>query len=82
MLVSLIQIGNSKGIRIPKNIIDELMIEDKVEMKVHNDEIILKAAKKKARDGWEEAFVKMHSVDDDRLLIKDDFNNESFDWDW
>ena len=82
MLVSIIPIGNSKGIRLPKNIMNELMIEDKVEMTVRNNEIIIKPVGKNKREGWEEAFANMHLAKDDSLLITDELNDESFDWDW
>lgn len=54
MLISLVQVGNSKGIRLPKSILDQCHIEDKLEMEVANNEIILKPIKNKARDKWAE----------------------------
>jgi antitoxin MazE len=82
MLVSVVPIGNSRGIRIPKNIINEFNIEDKIELKVHEREIILKPVTKKAREGWDEAFKKMHDNSDDVLLIPDMMENDSFDWEY
>ncbi|MDR3336026.1 MAG: AbrB/MazE/SpoVT family DNA-binding domain-containing protein [Treponema sp.] len=81
MLVSVVPIGNSKGIRIPKSIINEFNIEDKLELQIHNDEIILKPIVKKPRQGWEDAFKKMHKNSDDILLLPDSIEND-FNWEW
>jgi antitoxin MazE len=69
MLVSVIPIGNSKRIRIPKNILTELKIENETEMNIINDEIIIKRIEKNSREGWEEAFKKMYHTEEDQLLI-------------
>jgi antitoxin MazE len=82
MLVSVVPIGNSRGIRIPKNIITEFNIEDKIELKIFENEIILKPVTKKAREGWDEAFKKMHDNFDDALLIPDILENDSFNWEY
>jgi antitoxin MazE len=82
MLVSVIPIGNSKGIRIPKNILTELKIENEAEMNITNNEIIIRRIEKNPREGWEEAFKKMHQAEDDQLLIPSEFENNSFEWNW
>jgi antitoxin MazE len=56
MLVSVVAIGNSKGIRIPKTILEQLRIKDKVDLETDENRIILKPAKKKPRAGWSRAF--------------------------
>jgi antitoxin MazE len=81
MLVSVVPIGNSKGIRIPKSIITEFDIKDKMELKIQNDEIILKPIVKTPRQGWDEAFKVMHQNSDDVLLISDSIEN-AFEWEW
>lgn len=82
MLVSVIPIGNSKGIRIPKNILQQLHIEDSVELEVHEKELIIKPIHKTAREGWSEAFIQMRSNDDDDLVISDNLDIEDYDWVW
>jgi antitoxin MazE len=77
MDVSLIQIGNSKGIRLPKTILEKYNIHDSIELILEKGYIILKP-KTKARDGWDEAFKKMHENGDDRLIINDLFKDEDF----
>lgn len=47
MITTLIPIGNSRGIRIPKPLISESGLEDKVELQVKKGEIRIIAAPKK-----------------------------------
>ncbi len=82
MLVSVVPIGNSKGIRIPKSILRQLNIEEKVELEVHDKEILLKPVTKKPREGWYEEFIKMHQEEDDRMLIDELGEREGFQWEW
>lgn len=82
MQVSVIPIGNSKGIRIPKNILQQLHIEDSVELEVQNQEILIKPIHKNVREGWSAAFQDMAMNNDDELFINDQFDNEDSDWEW
>ena len=82
MLISVVPIGNSKGIRLPKGILEQCQITDKVELEVQDSEIILKPVKKKVREGWADEFKKMHEREDDKLLIEDVLDAESLDWEW
>ena len=82
MLVSLVQVGNSKGIRLPKSVLDQCKIEDKLEMEVKDNEIILKPIRNKPRAGWAEKFRKMKENGDDELLIDDGLDLSDKDWEW
>ena len=82
MLVSVVQIGNSRGIKLPQNILRELSIEDEVEMVVHNDELIIKSVERKPRQGWSEAFAKMSEAEEDKLLLPDNIDSATFEWVW
>ncbi len=77
MELSIIKIGNSRGIRIPKVILEKYNLKDKVELILQDDYLILKPVHK-PRLGWEEAFKEMHENGDDQLLIDDVFEDESF----
>jgi len=55
MRVQLIRIGNSRGIRIPKRILEECKVEKEMELTIENDEIRLRPVHGKPREGWEEA---------------------------
>ena len=78
MQVSVIQVGNSKGIRLSKTLLDKYQITDKVELVLENDYIVLKPVAKPRKD-WEEAFAEMHRNGDDKLLIDSVFENENWD---
>lgn len=80
MLTKLIKVGNSKGIRIPSGILKECEIEDQIEIEVKDNTIILKPVKK-VREGWDEAFKKMHQKLEDKL-IDENIDAEMDDWEW
>ncbi len=77
MDVSLITIGNSKGIRLSKTLIEKYNIQDTIELILEKDFIILKP-KAAARKGWEKSFKKMHENGDDKPLMVDVFKDENF----
>jgi len=75
MQVSIIDIGNSKGIRLTKNLLEKYDIKDKVELILEKGRIILKPISN-PRQGWEKSFQQMHVNGDDNLLIDDIFTDE------
>lgn len=78
-----VRIGNSRGIRIPKVILDQCHINDEVELEAKEDCLIIKSPHT-AREGWDLAFQKMHKNQEDVLIISDTVTNE-FDeenWEW
>ena len=77
MELSVINIGNSKGIRLSKTILEKYNIQDKIELILEKGFIILKP-KAEPRKNWEKAFKKMHENNDDQLLIDDVFEDEDF----
>jgi antitoxin MazE len=77
MELSVINIGNSKGIRLSKTILEKYSISDKVELILEKGYIILKS-KPEPRKNWEKAFKKMHDNGDDQLLMDDVFEDETF----
>ncbi|MDX2003201.1 MAG: AbrB/MazE/SpoVT family DNA-binding domain-containing protein [Chitinophagales bacterium] len=77
MELSIINIGNSKGIRLSKTILEKYSINDKIELILENGYIILKPVPV-PRKGWEDSFKKMHERGDDQLLMEDVFDDEQF----
>ena len=82
MLISVVQIGNSKGIRLPKKILEQCEINDKIDMEVVDKEIILKAIKNNPRDGWREKFKSMAENGDDVLVIDEKIGLDMNNWEW
>ncbi len=81
METKLVQIGNSKGIRIPQKILNQCHMEDRIALTVQDDTIILKPLKSKPREGWDLAAKKMHALADDQLLIPDVLDDDTeLDW--
>jgi antitoxin MazE len=76
MEVSVIKIGNSKGIRFSKTLLEKYNIRDTVDLIMEKGQIIIKPLFK-PRKGWEKAFKEMNENGDDKLLINDIFNDES-----
>lgn len=77
MDISVIPIGNSKGIRLTKTLIEKYNITDTVELILKKGYIIIKP-KQEPRKGWEKSFKKMHANGDDKLLIPDVLDDENF----
>ena len=78
MEVSIIKIGNSKGLRLTKSILDRYNITDKIELILEKGQIILRPISE-PRKGWDKAFQKMQENGDDQLLMNDVFEDENFD---
>jgi antitoxin MazE len=76
MNVSVIPIGNSKGIRLGKALLEKYNIKDAVELILEKGYIIIKPISS-PRKGWDKAFKKMHENGDDRLLMSDIFEDEN-----
>ena len=78
METSIIKIGNSKGLRLSKTIIEQYNIKDKVELILEKGHIILRPVQR-PRKGWDEAFKEMHERGDDKPLLNDVFEDETLD---
>jgi antitoxin MazE len=76
MEVSVVKIGNSRGIRFSKTIIERYNIRDTVEMILNKGHIIIKPLAK-PRKGWDKAFIEMHANGDDKLIMPDIFEEEN-----
>ena len=78
----LIKIGNSRGIRIPKYILELLNIDEEIELIIDEEAKELHIRPKTApRAHWDEAFKKMHENQDDTLVIDDSLDLDIED-DW
>jgi antitoxin MazE len=82
MLVSVVAIGNSKGIRIPKAILEQCDIRDQIDLEVRDGRIVLEPVRDAPRKDWSAAFRRMARDHDDELLIPDELESETDDWEW
>ena len=81
MEVSVIKIGNSKGIRLSKTLLEKYNIRDTVDLIMEKGQIIIKPLAK-PRKGWDKAFKEMNENSDDKLLIADIFDEENMEEEW
>ena len=76
MEVSVVKIGNSKGIRLSKTLLNKYNIKDSVDLILEKGQIVIKPLSS-PRKGWEKAFKAMSENGDDRLLFNDVFEDEN-----
>ncbi len=83
MKARVIKIGNSKGLRIPKPILEQTGIIDEVEIRAEKNQIIIRPVKN-IREGWDTAFRKMRARGDDELIVEDGLANtwDEDEWQW
>lgn len=81
---SIVKIGNSQGIRIPKPILEQAHLEEgEFEFVVTEEGLLLKPVAKKPREGWEEIVAK-YPPDKDPAQDKSwqDADMDSDEWEW
>ena len=79
---NIVKIGNSQGVRIPKILLDQTLLEDEVELEVEEGKIIIRPAGK-VREGWAEQFKQLAKQND--AIELDDIKDHSWDneeWEW
>lgn len=81
MKASLIKIGNSQGIRIPKPILEQCGFDQEVEIEVKNHEMIIKNPRLSRRN-WADSFKKMALNHDDRVIdyLPTEWDDEEWEW--
>lgn len=82
MKAAIVPIGNSRGIRIPRAILEQCRIKKNVELDVKGNTILIRPLKRKPRQHWEEAFKTMHERREDLMAIDDCIDLHTADWEW
>jgi antitoxin MazE len=78
----IIKIGNSRGIRIPKLLIEQVGIGTEVEITVEKDQLVVRSASS-PRQGWDAQFRAMAEHGHDRLLDTAVLTEwDSSEWKW
>lgn len=72
----IVKIGNSRGIRIPKGILDQLRLSGEVELEVQDGQLVVRSLESPRQD-WDAQFQQMAHRQDDALL-----DNEISPTDW
>jgi len=82
MITQLIKVGNSRGVRIPKPLIQETGLTKEVTIRVEGESIIISPVRS-VRNGWGDAFNMMHENNDDILIDKNIRSNwDDQEWEW
>lgn len=83
MKATLIPIGNSRGVRIPKPFIEQCGLAGEVELEMRAGKILISPAHQ-ARAGWEKAMQQMAARGDDKRLKARSpatkWDNEEWEW--
>ena len=80
----IIKIGNSKGIRIPKPILEQLDFTEEVELEVLSNRLVVRSVHQ-PRHQWEESFKAMADAGADQLLDDEPLvltEWEESEWEW
>lgn len=84
MKTRIVRIGNSRGIRIPKLLLERSNLAEEVELQAHDNQIIIRSARE-PRQGWENVFQAVAARGDDGLLDNDSLRQTRWDveeWQW
>ena len=82
MKTRIIRIGNSRGIRVPKVLLDQAQLPEEVELHAERGRLVVQAARG-PRFGWAEEAKAMRARGEDQLLDRHTptkFDEE--DWQW
>jgi antitoxin MazE len=78
----IVQIGNSRGIRIPKTLLEEAELTDEVELHAEPGRLVVQSVHH-ARRGWADAAKNMRARGDDQLLDEPTATKfDGGDWKW
>ena len=76
MKIAIRKLGNSRGVIIPKPLLEQVGLKREADVLVENNTIVLRPPKKRLRQGWADASRRIAAAGDDRLVWPE-FANES-----
>ena len=78
----IVRIGNSRGIRVPKSLLDQAQLPEEVELQAEHGRLVIRAARG-PRSGWAAAAKAMRAKGDDKLVepaTSTRFDDEEWEW--
>jgi antitoxin MazE len=81
MKIDIIPIGNSRGIRIPKSLLEQCGFGTTATLEIQDNHLLISPVAK-PREGWEEAFKAMAAAKDDQLLETPSTSFDENEWQW
>jgi antitoxin MazE len=79
--VDIVPIGNSRGVRIPKAMLEQCGFDRSADIVAEDGRLILRPTVA-VRQGWEDAFRRMAELQDDRLLDTPAPAFDGAEWTW
>lgn len=76
MLTTIRRLGNSRGILIPKPLLNQAGLEDQAEILVEGNTLVVRRPRSAPRTGWAEASRQIAASGDDALVLPE-FSNEA-----
>ena len=76
------QIGNSRGVVIPKAILEQVGFDNQADLLIEGDKLVLSKPKKNPREGWAEDSKAIVAAGEDGLVLDDFMNEGDEDWVW
>lgn len=78
----IVRIGNSRGIRVPKGLLEQAQLPEEVELQAERGRLVVRAARG-PRAGWDEAAKAQRAHGDDALLDAPTATRfDRKDWQW
>lgn len=82
MKARLVRIGNSRGIRLPKSVIEQAGLTQEVDVSVQDGAVVIRSTAH-PRAGWADAAAALHGAGDDRLLDEPEATRfDTTEWRW
>jgi antitoxin MazE len=78
----IVRIGNSRGIRVPKLLLEQAQLPEEVTIQAEPGRLVVRASRR-IRDGWSDAARTLHERGDDRLPdapAPTRFDGEAWEW--
>lgn len=82
MRAQIVRIGNSRGLRIPKTLLEACGIRDSVDLSIEEGRLVVKPIQA-VREGWAEAARLMAERGEDALIdpeVRNAFDEEEWNW--
>ena len=82
MKTKIVRIGNSRGVRIPKPLLEQAGLENEVQLRVVESGIIIEGASSR-RAGWSASAELLRARGDDSLLdapVATQFDDSEWEW--
>ncbi len=74
--------GNSQGVLIPKPLLEQVGLQDRAEILIEGDALVLRRPKTSPREGWAEAAKAIAEAGNDSLVLGDFPNEEDEILEW